>query len=205
MDYLLFSKAIFVGFAIAAPVGPIGLICIQRTLIQGSKSGLASGFGAATADAIYGAIGAFSLTALTHVLTSAAKPLAIFGIIFLIWLGVKFLRSDNQNQVTQEVLSNNALVSFVSTFLLTIANPITILSFIAVFASMGGNMSLDTGSAGIMVLGVFLGSVVWWLSLVAVVTLIKHKINSDTLKWISRTAGIFLLGFAGWQLMVLIQ
>jgi len=204
VDFVLFTKALMVGFAIAAPVGPIGLICIQQTLNYGAKSGLVAGLGAATADAVYGAMGAFGLTALTQALTAAAKPMTLFGVLFLSWMGVRFLLPQKKESATKSSSTRSLLRSFFSTFLLTITNPLTILSFIAVFASLSSSLKLDTESAGTMVLGVFLGSVIWWVSLVGGVSLVRHKIGASGMQWISRTAGIFLLGFAGWQLKTII-
>ncbi len=204
MDFVLFTKALVVGFAIAAPVGPIGLICIQQTLSYGAKSGFVTGLGAATADAVYGAIGAFGLTALTQALTAASKPMTLFGVVFLSWMGIRFLLPQKKQSAVKDSSTRNLLRSFISTFLLTIANPITILSFVAVFASISSSIKLNTASAGTIVLVVFLGSIIWWVTLVGGVSLVRHKIGASGIQWISRTAGMFLLGFAGWQLTVII-
>lgn len=200
MDFVLFTKALVTGFAIAAPVGPIGLICIQQTLDQGAKSGLASGLGAATADAVYGAIGAFGLTAITRVLTAGSEPVTLFGVAFLAWMGVRFLRAEKREASARKLSKKDIFRSFISTFLLTITNPMTIFSFIAVFAALSGTVTLAADSASTMVAGVFLGSVAWWLTLVSGVSLIRHRIGAAQMQWISRAAGILLLGFAGWQL-----
>ncbi len=200
MDLILFTKASLVGLSIAAPVGPIGLICIQRTLAQGARAGIASGLGAATADGIYGAIGAFGLSAVTQAFASASRPMALFGVVFLGWLGIRFLTARAEERQVAVTSTRDSLRAFASTLVLTLANPTTILSFAAVFAALSGSDILDPGSAGILISGVFFGSAVWWLTLATGVSLIRHRIDASVMQWISRIAGLFLLGFAGWQL-----
>lgn len=200
MDYMLFAKASAVGLSIAAPVGPIGLICIQRTLTQGARAGFASGLGAAAADGIYGAIGAFGLSAVTQVFTSASKPISLAGVFFLGWLGIRSLLAEQFASSDRPATNRDTLKAFASTLVLTLANPTTILSFAAVFAALSGTAILDPNSAGTLVAGVFFGSAIWWLTLSISVSLVKHRIDARAMHWISRTAGLFLLGFAGWQL-----
>ena len=200
MDLILFGKASFIGLSIAAPVGPIGLICIQCTLAQGAKAGIASGLGAAAADGIYGAIGAFGLSAVTQVFTSASKPMALFGVVFLGWLGIRFLMARAEERTIAVASTKDSFRAFASTLALTLANPTTIFSFAAVFAALSGSDVLDPGSAGILITGVFFGSAVWWLALAAGVSLIRHRIDASVMQRISRIAGLLLLGFAGWQL-----
>jgi len=200
MDFVLFTKALVAGFAIAAPVGPIGLLCVQRTLTSGAKTGFACGLGAATADAIYGAIGAFGLTAVTHLFTTLSKPLALVGGLFLAWMGLQLLLKKAKGPVAATSSSKTDLQAFISTLALTLANPMTILSFIAVFAVLSESAILASGSARVMVLAIFLGSSIWWLTLTTSVSLIRHRIDTSMMKWINRAAGFFLLGFAAWQL-----
>lgn len=200
MDFLLFAKAALVGLSIAAPVGPIGLLCMQRSLTQGARAGFVSGLGAATADAIYGAIGAFGLTAITHLFTSLATPLTVLGSLFLAWLGLQLLRTKPVAGSSAGSTKGSALNAYLSTLALTLTNPMTILSFLAIFAALSDTNVLAPRSAGLMVLGVFLGSALWWFLLAGGVSLLRHRISSSTMLWISRSAGFFLLGFAGWQL-----
>ncbi|WP_261844820.1 LysE family translocator [Aliamphritea ceti] len=201
MDYVLLTKASVIGLSIAAPVGPIGLLCMQRTLISGAKTGLACGLGAATADAIYGAIGAFGLTAVTQIFTTAATPLALFGGLFLIWMGYQLLRTSANTKAASLQVGTSNIQAFISTMALTLANPMTILSFIAVFSALSGSMMLNTQSAMTMVTGVFLGSAIWWLMLSTSVSIIRHKIHASTIELISKAAGVLLLGFGGWQIL----
>lgn len=199
MDYLLFTKASVIGLSIAAPVGPIGLLCMQRTLLNGAKTGFACGLGAASADAIYGAIGAFGLTTVTQLFTSLSKPLALFGGAFLIWMGIQFLRAKSEAKAAAFVSNSSTLAAFGSTMALTLANPMTILSFIAVFSALSGSMEVSPESATIMVIGIFFGSAIWWLMLSACVSKVRQKIDTVAMNRISKAAGILLMAFGGWQ------
>ena len=197
---MLFGKASAVGLMIAAPVGPIGLLCIQRTLSRGASVGVASGLGAATADAVYGAVGAAGLTAVIQLFTAMSLPLAIFGALFLAWMGVRLVQTPVTDGPAKASTGDTLFTAFGSTLLLTLANPMTILSFIAVFAALGGSQELTPGAMVTMVIGVFCGSALWWLVLTGSVTLVRHKLKQSTLALISRGAGLFLLGFAGCQI-----
>jgi len=206
----LFLKAALIGLSIAAPVGPIGLLCIQRTLARGARIGFLSGLGAATADAAYGAIGAFGFATVTGYFVALATPLAVCGALFLGWMGVKLLRSapasgaaiagDSGNSGSA---SNGAFAgqAFASVFALTFTNPMTILSFIAVFAAIAGPAAPAPGTAAIMVFGIFSGSALWWLTLACGVAAIRHKIGPRLMLAINRIGGGVLLCFAAWQML----
>lgn len=199
MDFYLLGKASVIGLLIAAPVGPIGLLCMQRTLSGGLKIGLMSGLGAASADAVYGAVGALGLTSVINLFTSLSEPLAIFGAIFLAWMGLGLLRTQKVKQAAVSKASTGVSKAFASTLLLTLANPMTMLSFVAIFAGLSGNLSLTPETASTMVAGVFLGSAIWWLILSGTVALVRHKITDSFQVKISKGAGVILLCFAGWQ------
>lgn len=205
MDEVLFFKAMLIGLSIAAPVGPIGLLCIQRTLAHGGRTGFVSGLGAATADGVYGAVGAFGLVAVTHLFVALATPLAMFGIVFLSWMGVQLLRAPPADAARAAPATPGAGRAFLSVFALTLSNPMTILSFVAVFASIGGSVGAAPGSAGVMLAGVWFGSALWWLMLTSGVSLLRHKIGSRAMQAINRVAGLFLLGFALWQAASLLR
>lgn len=195
MDISLITRGFLLGFAIAAPVGPIGLLCIQRTLNQGQLVGLASGLGAATADAFYGAVAAFGLTLVSGFLIEQQFWLALVGGLFLCYLGVRtFLASPAQRAAASEVKSIGG--AYASTFLLTITNPMTILAFVAIFAGAGLAASGgDAGAAAWMVAGVFLGSASWWLLLSGGVALLRTRISATVLLWVNRAAGAILVLF----------
>lgn len=205
VDAVLFLKAGLIGLSIAAPVGPIGLLCIQRTLAHGARVGFVSGLGAAAADGVYGAIGAFGLAAITGFFVSLATPLAILGAAFLAWLGMQLLRAAPAAEAARVPDAVGGWRAFASVFALTLTNPLTILSFIAVFATLGGDAATTTTAALVMVLGVWSGSALWWLALALGVAAIRHRIGPRVMRGINRSAGIFLLGFAAWQVAGIVR
>ncbi|CAN7511597.1 LysE/ArgO family amino acid transporter [Variovorax paradoxus] len=207
MDFSLFLKALVIGLSIAAPVGPIGLLCIQRTLAHGRAIGFFSGLGAALADACYGAIGAFGVSAVISSMVAARVPLALGGAAFLAWMGVQLLRAPAATQARAAQDAATPLKAMLSVFMLTLANPMTILSFVAVFASIGTGHASSSGSgaAVTMVAGVFLGSAMWWLGLSTVVSMVRHRLGARVLQSINRLSGALLLGFAVFQLSALLS
>jgi threonine/homoserine/homoserine lactone efflux protein len=201
--YSFFLRGLIIGFSIAAPVGPIGVLCIRRTLADGRASGLISGLGAATADAIYGSIAGFGLTFISSLLIRHQGWLRLVGGTFLCYLGLKtfFARPAEQPALAK---GNDLLSAYASTFFLTLTNPMTILSFAAIFAGLGvGSASGNYFSAGILVLGVFIGSALWWLILSSGVGMIWKKFNSLGLRWINRISGIIITAFGLFVLLSL--
>lgn len=205
MDFSLFLKALVIGLSIAAPVGPIGLLCIQRTLAHGRAIGFLSGLGAALADACYGAIGAFGVSAVISSMVAARVPLALGGAAFLAWMGVQLLRAPAATQARTAEDAATPRKAMLSVFMLTLANPMTILSFVAVFASIGTGHASSSGAAVTMVVGVFLGSAMWWLGLSTAVSMVRHKLGARVLQSINRLSGALLLGFAVFQLSALLS
>ena len=196
-----FVKGAGIGLAIAAPVGPIGVLCIRRSLADGRAIGLATGLGAATADASYGAIAAFGLTAISNVLVGSRFWLALLGGIFLCYLGVRtWLSKPAENKET----SNTAgwWSAYASTLLLTLTNPMTILSFLAIFAGLGAG-SAHTRSAVSLVIGVFVGSALWWLVLSYGVAFFRTRLSSGWMQTVNRLSGAIILGFGIYSLSTL--
>lgn len=189
----LFLQGLILGFSIAAPVGPIGVLCIRRTLAEGRASGFAAGLGAATADAIYGSIAAFGLTLISGMLVDQKLWLGLLGGGFLCYLGVRtfFAQPSQQAALAQ---GQGLLGAYTSTFFLTLTNPMTILSFMAVFAGLVRGSS-DYRSAAMLVLGVFLGSAMWWLSLSGGVSLLRARFDLNAMQWVNRISGIIIIGF----------
>lgn len=193
LDFLL--KGILLGFSIAAPVGPIGVLCMRKTLQFGRLSGLFSGLGAAFADSIYAVIAAFGLTVISNFLLAGQFWFRLIGGVFLLYLGWKTFVSKPASE-TKNVSHTTLLNDFVSTFFLTITNPMTILSFLAVFAGLGlSNVNGDYTQASALVLGVFLGSAAWWLLLSEGITLFRKKVSQKVMTWINRIAGLIILAF----------
>ena len=198
MDIGVFVRGIAIGLAIAAPVGPIGVLCIRRTLAEGRLAGFVTGLGAATADTVYGAVAAFGLTAVSAFLVSQQDWLRLIGGAFLCYLGVRtFLaRPAPQVDVAGDRSSRTLAGDYVSSFLLTITNPLTILSFAAVFAGLGlGSGYDDLGSALLLVAGVFTGSALWWLLLSGGVSLLRGRITENGLRWVNRVSGVIITLF----------
>ena len=195
MDILYFYKGLIIGFSIAAPVGPIGILCIKRALSSGRVYGLLSGMGAATADALYGCIAAFGLTFISNFLLQQQMGLRLIGGAFLCYLGIRTIISIPSKSITHKGHSS-LLNAYGSTFFLTLTNPLTILSFAAIFAGFG-LVSVRGGysTAGITVLGVFLGSSSWWVILSVGTSLLRNRITISGLLWINRISGSIILGF----------
>jgi len=185
-----------IGLSIAAPVGPIGLLCIQRTINYGRLSGLLTGLGAATADGIYGAIAAFSLTAVSGFLVHQQSLFSAVGGIFLLYLSIKTFLSE---PATEAVMKSHKgyFYDYTSTVALTLTNPATILSFAAIFAGLGlGSVNKGFLSALLMTIGVFIGSAVWWFILSGGVSSFRKKLKPRFLQIINKVSGGVLALFA---------
>jgi threonine/homoserine/homoserine lactone efflux protein len=194
MNGAFLVKGAVIGFSLAAPVGPIGLLCIRRSLADGRLVGLVTGLGAATADASYGAIAAFGLTAVSSFLVAQKMWLGLFGGAFLCYLGVRSFTAAPASTAAQP--GTGGLTSaYVSTFVLTLTNPITILSFIPVFAGLGLGVAADFGSAGLVTLGVFLGSALWWLLLSNGVAMFRYGLGDAWMRTVNRVSGAMIFAF----------
>lgn len=195
MDTAFLVKGLVIGFSIAAPVGPIGMLCMRRTLGNGRVAGLLSGLGAATADAIYGCIAGFGVVFVSTILLTQQVWLRLVGGLFLCYLGARtFLASPEERISATNPLGLAGI--YLSTFFLTLTNPMTIISFAAIFAALGvGNTSGSYISAVTLVVGVFVGSALWWLILSSIVSLFRSKLQPGWLKWVNRLSGLVILGF----------
>jgi threonine/homoserine/homoserine lactone efflux protein len=196
---LLFGKGMAIGLAVAAPVGPIALLCIQRVLRSGRLLGLASGFGVALADGCYGGIAAFGLTALADALVAQARWVALGGGVVLLWLGVRALLAPRPQRDPGQALTPPAsglFAAFASTYVLTLSNPTTILTFAAIFVGLGTlGMRTDYAGATLLTAGVFAGSLVWWVVLTETVEWLRRLFTDTAMLWINRIAGLALIGF----------
>ncbi|MEO0739808.1 MAG: LysE family transporter [Cyanobacteria bacterium J06649_12] len=189
----LFFRGMVLGFSIAAPVGPIGLLCIRRSITYGAMAGMLSGLGAATADGVYGAIAAFGLAFISNFLTNQARWLGIIGGLFLCYLGVTTFLSKPADKPA-EIGRTGLAGAYLSTFGLTLTNPATILSFVLLFAGFAP-AELGYGQAVVMVGGVFIGSALWWLLLSSGVSRLRHWLTPGRLIWINRGFGVLITGF----------
>jgi len=205
VNLAFFLRGLLIGFSIAAPVGPIGVLCIRRTLTRGRLSGYVSGLGAATADSIYGSIAGFGLAFISNFLVSQQVWLRLAGGVFLCYLGIRTFLAKPAGPAAP-AKENNLLGDYASTFFLTLTNPMTIIAYVAVFAGLGLAGARNTyASAGILVLGVFTGSFLWSFSLCSAVGFFREKFNQRGLAWVNRIAGIIITGFGVFTLLSLLR
>ena len=190
-----------IGFSIAAPVGPIGVLCIRRALRYGRMTGLVSGLGAATADAIYGAVAAFGLTLLSGLLLRAELGFQLIGGAFLLYLGISTFRSKLTPFTPEDNTSPERLplwVAYSSTLALTLTNPASVLAFLAIFGTL--NVASGAGDALWVVIGVFTGSALWWLILSLGVGALAARLGSRFSAAVNWVAGAVLVAFGLWAL-----
>jgi threonine/homoserine/homoserine lactone efflux protein len=192
MELTVFLKGVFIGFAMAVPLGPIGILCIRKTLTEGRLHGLIIGLGAATADLLYGCVAAFGLKIVSNTLVTQRIWIRLVGGALLIFLGVRTFRARHVKP-NIPISSSGFLRSYFTTVFLTLTNPLTIFAFIAVFAALGLGNGLGPFSASTLVLGVFIGSCLWFLSLSSGVTLFRKKFDKAGLRWVNRIAGILII------------
>ena len=193
MDFSLLARAIGLGFAVAAAVGPISLLTIRRTLVHGQLYGLVSGMGVALADATYAGIAAFGLTAVTSVLVGGRVVLGVVGGVVLIWLGYRTFVA-RPSAAASDAARPGLAAAFASIYALTMTNPMTILSFAALFAALGlSGGAVDDAIA--LTLGVLIGSALWWVVLTTVVGRLRARVTPGALVWVNRASGALILAF----------
>ena len=197
MNLSFYIRGLLIGLSIAATVGPMSILCIQRTLNKGQLYGFISGLGIATADGFYGSIAAFGLTLITNFLLNEQIWIRLIGGLFLMYLGIKTILSQpSERAASLDMKSNSYIGAYTSTFFLTLTNPLTILSFAAIFAGIGvGSASRNFISATAVVLGVFSGSTLWWIILTSAISLFRKKLNAKWLLWINRVSGAIITIF----------
>ena len=202
MLFVFLLKGIAVGFVIALPVGPVGVLCVRRTIFEGRWSGFLSGLGAASADTVFGMIAGFGLTVVADLLFKYQDWLRAGGGIFLIYLGVTALMKGGERTKASDESAESLFRAYASTFVLTITNPVTILAFLGIFAAVGFTGAEATiGRAGMLVAGVLLGSLVWWLGLALGTGLCRKSFREIHLVWLNRISGT-LLALSGAGLIV---
>ncbi|WRP07721.1 LysE family transporter [Rossellomorea aquimaris] len=205
IDTMLFLKSLIIGVTIAAPVGPVGILCIQRTLTYGRRTGFVSGLGAATADALYGLVAVMGLTIVSDFLLDHQFWIQLWGGVFLFLLGWKTFTAQPAPFMNGESQATSSLKGFFSVLFLTLTNPMTVLAFIAIFGVFrvtGSDGSVV--SALLVVFGVFCGSALWWGAVALVGGWLSSRIESDSLTMINRVAGIIITIFSSYILIDLI-
>lgn len=192
MEPIVFLKGLIIGFAMAVPIGPVGIMCIRKTLAEGHSRSLIVGLGAATADSFFGSIAAFGLTFVSDVITSQQFWVRLVGGGLLIFLGIRTFRVRLKDPILPFNIKG-LFGSYVSALLLALTNPVTIFAFVAVFAAFGLGHKLTIVSACILVLGVLLGSCLWFLILGFVAVFFRKKLKSGGLRWVNTISGILLI------------
>jgi threonine/homoserine/homoserine lactone efflux protein len=188
MDLIVFLKGLLIGFAMAVPIGPIGVMCIRKTLAEGHVRALSIGLGGATADSMYGAVAAFGVKFVSDVIATEQVWVHVLGGGLLLFLGIRTLRLKRKEPMIP-FNNNGVLGSYASAFLLALTNPLTIFAFVAVFAAFGLGHPLSLVAAGILVVGIFLGTCLWFFVLGFVATLFRRRLNRQGLKWVNRISG----------------
>jgi threonine/homoserine/homoserine lactone efflux protein len=194
MDLELPIRGLAAGLIIAAPIGPVNVLCIHRTIEKGWKSGLLSGIGAALADTLYGAIAGFSISLVIRFLIREEFWFRLIGGILLMGIGVTYY-CKTPGTLAPGKDGDDANSDFVSSLLLTATNPTTVLSFLAVLAVLGLGRQRPLGQTSLLVAGIFCGSMTWWAILVGGVSLLRDRITDRTMRWMNRIAGIAIGGF----------
>ncbi len=191
MNLSYIVDGLVVGFSASVPLGPIGVLCIQRTLNKGRLSGFISGLGAAMSDTIYAIIAGFSLSFIVGFIETQLLWIQIIGAVILISMGLKIYNTNPAEQLRRQKRNTKTLIQdFFSTFFITIANPLAIFLFLAFFAGLGVVAKEQTMFDQLaLILGVFLGAATWWLILTSLISLFRSKINLRRLYWINKIAG----------------
>lgn len=189
----LLIRGVIAGLIIAAPVGPVNVICMRRAILKGWRAGVISGFGSASADVIYGAVAGFSITFVIQFLIKELFWIRAIGGILLMLIGVWFFSRDPGSFKRDEKEEDSA--TFESTFLLTLTNPTTVLSFIAVLAALGMDQHRKWWLTAFLVAGIFLGSMLWWIVLSSIMSALRDRFNDRGLLWMNRIAGLAIGGF----------
>jgi threonine/homoserine/homoserine lactone efflux protein len=207
MDWTLLPRGFLIGLSVAAPIGPMAVLCIRRTLSSGRASGFFSGVGIATADAFYGAIAAFGLNSVSSFLIDLQDLVRLIGGAFLLWLGWKTFGTRAADIPSSAAMNGmHGLGAYFSTLGLTLTNPTTILSFVAIFSGIGFvNDDVGTTSAVALVVGVFTGSTFWWVLLICATALLRGKLTARRLALVNRISGLVILTFGGIALLSVIR
>ncbi|MEA2106166.1 MAG: LysE family translocator [Bacteroidota bacterium] len=197
MEIEFLVKGVIVGFLASIPLGPVGVLCIQRTISKGRVSGLFSGMGAATVDSFFALVAALGLTFIINFIEKQQFYIQLFGGGVLIFLGTRIFNTNPIQQIRRHRKKKNKLVEdFFSVLFLTLSNPLAIFLFVAVFAGIGLVTSKDSSiKSSLIIAGVFLGALLWWASLTFFVDLFRKKFRLKQLWWINKIAGILIIVF----------
>lgn len=198
MEFELLWKGILIGIGVSIPLGPIGMLCVQRTVNKNWRSGYISGLGAATSDSLYAIVGGFSLTMIVDFIRQHELVFGLLGVLILVILGFHIYQSNPAREIQKfKKKGTSYFQDFLLTFFLTVSNPLAVFVFIAVFASSGLVLKLSRPlEAFLIVGGVFLGASIWWLILTGTVNLFRHKMSLRVLWWANKIVGLSIMVFA---------
>jgi threonine/homoserine/homoserine lactone efflux protein len=201
----LYLKALGIGIAIAAPVGPMSLLCMRRSLVQGPRYGLATGVGIAIGDGTYALVAALGLAGVSRFMLAHDRPLHLVAGLFLLYLGAKAFVTRDRGEAPLTLRSASWPAALTSASLLTLTNPPTIIMFAAVFTALAPRSGFSLGTALLTVTGVFTGSLLWWCGLVSAISGLRHMIGATTRRWIDRMAGAILSAFGAVEVKVAVS
>ncbi len=198
MDINFFLEGILIGLAVSIPLGPLGMLCIQRTVNKNWEAGLLSGLGIAVADTIYAIVAGFSLSIIINFIRSYEIYFKILGLVILIGLGLYIFRKNPAKDIQKFKRRGSSYIQdFLSTFFITLSNPLSVFVFIAIFSGYSIVLQLSQlGEAFMIIAGIFIGSSIWWMVLTGLANLFRHKFTIDLLKWANRIIGIAIIVLA---------
>ena len=207
MFLTLIAKGILIGLLVSIPLGPIGVLVIQRTVNKSRMAGLLSGMGAALSDTLYAIIAGFSLTFIIDFIRENEILFQTIGALVVLILGIHiFFKNPVTDLRRNRLRGNTHIQDIISSFLVTVSNPLTVFVFLAVFTSSGVAINLEQPyHSFFVILGVFLGASIWWFSLSGIVSLFRHKINLRILWWINKTAGAIIILFVLVTILIAVQ
>jgi len=198
MVFALFWKGLIVGLMVTIPLGPIGVLCIQRTLNKGRVSGFVSGLGASAADAIFAVIAGFGISYIISFVKAQQVYFQIFGGLIVMFLGIHIFYTNPVRQLRLQRMNKNRLHhDFLSVFFLTITNPLAILLFLAMFAGINvSDHEINAFGLSSLVGGVLAGSAGWWFLVSFIISIFRERIRLRNIWWMNKVAGaiVFVLG-----------
>lgn len=196
MISMLFLKGLIIGLSIAMPVGPIAIICIRYSLLRGISYGFVAGLGATVADTLYGVVAAYGMSLACEFLSNYQIPCQLIGAVFLVYLGLTTLKAKSRAKIEERTIPLSFRRVFLTTFFLTLTNPLTILGFMGIYAALGiGLLDEKIWSAALLINGIFLGSMTWWFLLSFTSYLVGKRVNIQSTNLLNQISGTAFLAF----------
>ena len=192
MSFSLLWEGFIIGIAVSVPLGPLGMLCIKRTVNKNWKSGFLSGLGIAASDVLYAIIAGFSLTIIIDFIRSYEIYFKILGASMVVLLGLYIFFSNPAKDIQKYRRKGNSyLQDFLTAFLLTVTNPLSVFVFVAIFTSYSLVLELSQLFEALLIIGgIFIGGATWWFILTGLANLFKHKLTISTLWWANKIIGL---------------